>query len=165
MCHASKDDNGASFRQIVQFFHNFIGFFGHGLVQILAGFIVLVDQIGFFQCGGEILFDQQFYGFLSVLYTAGRIDTGTNLENDVAYGDFLFAQTAYINDGFQANTWIGVQLFQSVVSQDTVFSHDRNNVGGNADRYQIKQWGELMEINAVVDGKCLHKLEADTTSG
>ena len=53
-----EDNDGTAFGQVFQLFDNLVGFLGHGLVQILAGFVVLVDLVGFFQGSREVLFYQ-----------------------------------------------------------------------------------------------------------
>ena len=55
-------------------------------------------------------------------------------------------------------------MSQPVIGQDTVFSHDRNDVRSYTDSHQIKQRHEVVEIDAIIDGKRLHELEAHTTS-
>ena len=53
-----EDNDGTAFGQVFEFFHNLVGFLGHGLVQVLAGFVVLVDLVGLLQCGRKVLFHQ-----------------------------------------------------------------------------------------------------------
>ena len=84
------DDNGTPVCQPFQTIYNLIGLFGHGLVQVLAGLIVLVDLVGFLQCCRKVLFYKQFYRFFSVLDASGRVDARAYLEYDIAYGDFFF---------------------------------------------------------------------------
>jgi len=73
----------------VQIGHNLIGFFGHGLVQVLAGLIVLIDLSGFLQGKRKIFFSKQVNGFFSVLNTSGGIDTRTYFEYNVTDSDIL----------------------------------------------------------------------------
>ena len=103
--------NGPAVGKSIQIGHNLIGFFGHGLVQVLAGLVVLVDLSGFLQGKRKIFFGKQVDGFFPVLDTSGGIDAGTYFEYNVTDGDVLVRQSADINDGFQTYTGIAVQLF------------------------------------------------------
>jgi len=155
-----ENHDRSSFRQVGQVIHDFIGLFCHVLVEVLTRFVVAVDAVALFQCRSKILFNQQVDRFLSVLYSSRSIDAGTYLEYDVAHRNFFFSQSAYINNGFQSDAGVGIELTQSVIGQNTVFTHNRYNVGCDADRYQIEQGGKLMKLDAVVLGKGLHKLES-----
>ena len=53
-----EDDDGTSVGEVFQIFHNLVGFFRHGLVQVLACLVVLVDLVGFLQSCREVLFYQ-----------------------------------------------------------------------------------------------------------
>ena len=122
-------------------------------------------MIGFFQSHGEIFLCQQVDSFFSVLDTSGGIDAWAYLEHDVADGNILFRQSAYVDDRFQAYTGITVQLLQSMESKYPVFSHDGNNVRSDTYGNQVEQWNEVMELNAIADGKCLHKFKAYAATG
>ena len=89
---------------------NLVCLFRHILIQVFPCFIIPVDLICFFQCCGEIFFREQVYSFLSILYTAGRIDAGTYLKDNVTHVEFPVGQAAYIDDGFQSYAGVGIQL-------------------------------------------------------
>ena len=91
--------------------------------------------------------------------TAGCIDTRSDFEYDITDSNVLLCQTTYIDDGFHSYTGVAVELFQTVMCQDTVFSHNRHDVRSDTDRYEIKQWDEMMKFDTVADSKCLHKFE------
>ena len=154
-----------AFGKSFQISYNLVGFLGHGLIEIFPGFVVLIDLIGFFQSYGEILLSQQVDGLFSVLDTSGGIDARAYLEHDVADGNILFCQSAYVDNRFQTYAGITVQLFQSVESKYPVFSHDGNNVRSDTYGNQVEQWNEVMELDAITDGKCLHEFEAYAATG
>ena len=49
--------------------------------------------------------------------------------------------------------------------QYPVFSHDGNNVRSDTYGNQVEQWNEVMELDAITDGKCLHEFEAYAATG
>ena len=102
--------------QCRMFCYNFIGFFRHGFIQILARLIVLIDGIGFFNSRRKIFFCQQIYCFLTVLNTTRSIDAWPYLKHDVAHCKLSVIKSTHINDSFQSNTGIAIELFQTMVS-------------------------------------------------
>jgi len=101
------------------------------------------------------------------LDTTRCVDSWANLEDNVTHGEFLvlFLDVADVNDAFQPNAGAVVQLLESVVGQDAVFSTDGYNIGGNAHCNQVEQRLEvLVKIDVVVLGKGLHELKAHTTT-
>ena len=54
--------------------------------------------------------------------------------------------------------------FQTVVGEDTVFTHNRNDVRCNTHSYNIQQRNQVVELDTVTDSECLHKLETDSTT-
>ena len=99
-------------------------------------------------------------------YTLTRcVDTWSDFEHDIADGDLLFGESAYIDDGFHADAGVAVQLLQTVIGENTVFAHDRDDVRRNAHRYEVEQWNQMMKFNTIVDSKCLHKLKTDSATG
>ena len=157
--------DGTAFGESFQIGNNIVGLFCHAFVEIFPGFIVLVDLSGFLQCCREVLFREQVYGLFPVLDTSGRIDAWSDLKNNITDGNFLLGKSAYVDDGFHANAGITVQLFQTVIGENTVFTHDGDNVRCNTHRYKVEQRNQVMKLNTVVDCKCLHKLKTDSTAG
>ncbi|CDB09379.1 unknown [Bacteroides sp. CAG:633] len=120
----------------------------------------MVDLSGFFEGGGKVFLGEQVDGFLTVLYASRRVDAGAYLEDDVADGDFLVGQSAHVDDGLQPDTGVAVQLLQAVEGQYAVLAHDRDNVRSDADGHKVEQGDEVVELDAVADGKRLHELES-----
>ena len=52
-----------------------------------------------------------------------------------------------------------------MVGEDTVFTHNRNDVRCNTHGYNIQQRNQVVELDTVTDSECLHKLETDSTTG
>ena len=46
-----------------------------------------------------------------------------------------------------------------MVGQDAVLAHDGHDVRGDADGHKVQQGDEVVELDAVAHGKCLHELE------
>ena len=153
------EHDGAAVGEVRQLLHDVVGLLGHGLVQVLARLVILVDLPGFLQCGREVLLRQQVHRLLAVLYASRGVDARPYLEDDVAHGDFLVRQPAHVDDGLHPHAGVGVQLLQPVVGQDAVFAHDGHNVRRDAHRHQVQQGNEVVEFNAVAHGECLHELE------
>ena len=93
--------DGTSVGKSVQVSYNLVGLLGHGLVQVLACLVVLVDLSGFLQGKREIFFSKQVNSFFPVLDTSGGVDAGTYFEYNVTDGDVLVRQSADINDAFR----------------------------------------------------------------
>ena len=130
--------DGTSVGKSVQVSYNLVGLLGHGLVQVLACLVVLVDLSGFLQGKREIFFSKQVNSFFPVLDTSGGIDAGTYFEYNVTDGDVLVRQSADINDCFQAYAGITVQLLQTVVGENAVLTHDRYNIRCDTDGTEVQ---------------------------
>ena len=146
--------------QSFQFGNDLIGLFGHCFVEVLTGFVILVDLPGLFQSEREILFRQQVYRFLTVLNTSRCVDARAYLEYYIADGNFFFRQSAHVDDGFQSYARIAVELFQTVIGKYAVLSHNRYDVRSDADRNQVQQGNQVMKLDTVADGKRLHEFKA-----
>ena len=79
--------DGTSVGKSVQVSYNIVGLLGHGLVQVLASLVVLIDLSGFLQGKREIFFSKQVNSFFPVLDASGGIDAGTYFEYNVTDGD------------------------------------------------------------------------------
>ena len=158
------EHDGAAVGQSLQPFHNVVGLFGHALVQVFARLVVLVDLAGLLAGGGKVLLRQQVYGFFAVLDASRGVDARTYLEDDVADGQFLVRQFADVDDGFQPDAGVAVELLQAVIGQDTVLAHDGHDVRGDAHGHQIEQGDEVVELDAVAQREGLHELEAYTAA-
>ena len=104
--------DGAAVCESFQTGYDLIGLFGHGLVEVFAGFVILIDLSGLFQSNREVLFRQQIYRFLAVLDTSGGVDTRTYLEYYIADGDFFFRQSAYVDNGLQPTLGLLLSCFK-----------------------------------------------------
>ena len=144
--------------------HDAVGFFSHLLVYVFALLIILIDVSGHAQGRGIISFYQQVYAQFAVFHSAGSIDAGTDLEHNVAHREFASVQTADVDDGFQTDTWIGIQQFKTMEGEYSVLIYHRHNVGCNTDGTEVEQGDEPGERNVVVLGESLHKLESYTAS-
>ena len=130
--------DGTSVGKSVQVSYNLVGLLGHGLVQVLACLVVLVDLSGFLQGEREIFFSKQVNSFFPVLDTSGGVDAGTYFEYNVTDGDVLVRQSADINDCFQAYAGITVQLLQTVVGENAVFTHNGDNIRCDTDGAEVQ---------------------------
>ena len=131
-------DDGTAVGKPFQSGNNLVGLFGHGFVEIFAGFVILVDLSCLFQSKREVFLRQQVYCFLAVLDASRSVDSRTYLEYDVADGNLFFRQPAYVDNGFQPHARIAVELLQAMIGKDAVLSHNRYNVRGYADRNQVQ---------------------------
>ena len=122
------DDDGAAFGQFLQMIDNLICFFGHALVQVFASLIELVYLVALFECCLKVFLNQQIDCLLPVLYASGCIDAGTYFKDNIAHRDFPFGQTTNIDDGFQPDTGIRIELTQPMIGKHAVFSHYRYDV-------------------------------------
>ena len=144
--------------------HNLVCLFGHRFVEVLAGFVELVDLVALFESRLKVFLNEQIHRLFSVLYASGSIDARTNLEHDVTHRDFPVGQSADIDDSFQSDARVRVKLTQSVIGKHAVLAHDRYDIGGNAHGDQIQQWSQLVKLYPVVHGKSLHELESHTAA-
>ena len=69
-----------------------------------------------------------------------------------------------LDDCFESTRRVFVEAFDAEVGEDTIFACDRNDVGSNADGYEIEKGFEMREVDAIVDGKSLHELESHATA-
>ena len=158
------NDNGAAVGKSFQIIHNPVGFFRHALVEVFTRFVILIDLIAFFECGGKVFFCQQIYSFFTILYTPGCVDTWPDLEYNIIDGNFFIAQSAHIDDGFEPYTRIGIQLPQTVISKDAVLAHNRYDIRCYTYGDKIEQGGKLMEFYTIVHSECLHEFESHTAT-
>lgn len=147
-----------------ELFDNAVGFLGHGFVEVLALLVVLVDAQSHRAGHVGVLFDKQGYGFLAVLHAPGGVDAGTDFEDDVAHAQFAALESADVDDGFQTDTGVSVELAQAVIGQDAVLAHDGDNVGRDAHGAEVEQGHQLVESDTVAFGKGLHELKPYTTA-
>ena len=117
--------------------------FGHLLVDVLALFVVFVDVLSLFQSRYEVFLNQQVHAFASVLHAPGCVYARSNLENDVAHGQFTPVQTTYIDNCLKPDVRVFVQLLQSVIRQYAVFLHHGNDVCRDAYGAEVEQRYEL----------------------
>ena len=52
-----------------------------------------------------------------------------------------------------------------MVGENTVFTHNRNDVRCDTHGYDVEQRNQMMEFDTVTNGERLHKLETDSTTG
>ena len=123
---------------VLQFLNDLIGLFRHLFINILSLLVILVDAVGFSQRLLKVTLHEQVYSFCAILHTSGGIDTRPNLETDIAHRNLTTCQTADLNNRLQTYRWTLVQLFQSMEGKDTVFSHDRHDIGSDAHRAQVE---------------------------
>ena len=109
--------------------HDFVGLFGHLLIDIASLVVVFVDTGSNSQSLLKVTLNQQLYCFHTILHTSRGIDAGADFEHDIAHGELTPRQSAYLDDGFQTYRATLVKLFQTVESQDTVFALYRYQIG------------------------------------
>ena len=108
-----------------------VGLLCHLFVDVLALFVVFVDVCGHAQGYRKLPFHQQVYTLPAIFHASRGIDARSYLEHDVTHRDFPAVEAADVNDGFQSDTRILVELFQSVECKNAVLVHHRHDVGGN----------------------------------
>ena len=81
-----------------KFSYNLVGLFCHLFVHILTLLVIFVDVVSFCQRLLKVALYQQVYSLCTVLHTSRRIDTWTNLENDIAHGNLTSCKTANLNN-------------------------------------------------------------------
>ena len=119
--------------------HNQVCLFGHLLVYVLALLVVFVYVFRLVESHGEILFHEQVHALPSVLHTSGSVDPRSDFEHDVAHRQRASVQSADVDDGFQSDVRVLVQLFQSVVGKNPVLSRHRHDVGSDAHGTEVEQ--------------------------
>ena len=97
---------------------------------------------------------------LPVHHTAGSVDTGTDLEDDITDRDLLSGQSADIDNPFQPEAGVAVQLLQPVIGEDAVLSRNRDDIRGDTDRRQLQQLLQIREREIIALGERLHELES-----
>ena len=150
-----------AFFQILARLQNTGSFFGDILIEVFTSLVVGIDFHSHFLGQFDIVGHEQIHCFGSRMDTTRSIQTRTNLEHDIADGDFLVVQIANMDNGFQPHAGIGIELLESVISQNTVFVGDGHNIGSNAHSHQIEQRNKLRERNLVVLRKSLHQFKAN----
>ena len=73
---------------VFKFRHDYIGFFRHLLVNILALLVVFVDMLSLAQGCRKIFLHKQVYALFTILHTSGSIDARSNLEHNIAHRQF-----------------------------------------------------------------------------
>ena len=155
-----EEDDGLVLVPVFQGHDDAVGLLCHGLVQVLALFVVFVDAFRMLAGCAVVLLDEQCHGFSAGLHAPGGIDARSYLEDDVAQGNLLVLQSAHFHECLDAHAGRTVQLAQAVIGQDAVLAHDGHDVGRDADGAEVEQGDELRELDAVADGEGLHQLEA-----
>ena len=122
----------------LQAFYNLVGFLRHLAVHILPLFVIQVDVLGCRQRVSKVAFYEQIDGFLSVLHASRRIDARPYLEGDVAHREFAPVQSADVDDGFEPDAGVYVQLLQSVEGKDAVLVGHGDEVGSDADGTEVE---------------------------
>ena len=79
-----EKDNGLVFMPMLQCLDDTVCLFGHGLIQVLALLVVLVNLLSQFLGSFLIFLDKQGHRFIARLHSARCIDTRPYLEDDVA---------------------------------------------------------------------------------
>ena len=134
------------------------------IVTTLLLAVIVHGLVLFLKCRREVFFRQQVYCFFPILNTSRCIDARSDFKHNIADGDFLFRKSAYVDNSLHTNARVTVQLLQTVVGEDTVFTHNRNDVRCNTHSYNIQQRNQVVELDTVTDSECLHKLETDSTT-
>ena len=132
------DDDGLLVLDVLYVLDVGVGFVGDFLVQFATFIVVLVDVLASLPCCLHAFRKEQFHRFPSVHHSAGSVDARSDLEDDVADGDLFSAQSADVDDAFQSEARIAVDLFQSVVGKNSVFAGDGNDVRSNAHSGQFQ---------------------------
>src|SRR5574344_363781 len=107
---------------------------------------------------------QKIHRLLAVLDASAGIDARAYLKDDVAHGEIFSCQSTHFHHSLHTCAGIIVELLEPMISQDSIFAHDRHYVAGYADGTKVEQRNERAERNAVANGKCLHELEAYATT-
>ena len=135
-------------------------FVGNGFVQILTVVVIYIDGTAALVSKAIITCNEQFDRFGCQFHTSRSIDARSDFENYITDGDFFVFQSAHFQYGFDARAGVGIDLFYPVKSQNAVFTSYWNNVRCNAQGDQIEQGNEILKINLIDNGKCLHQFEA-----
>ena len=94
------------------------------------------------------------------MHTSRCIDAWSDFEDDVAHGELPLRESAHLHDGSQSDARVRVEAAQSLAGQYAVFSHDWHDVRRDAHGAEVEQARELVELNAVAGGECLHEFES-----
>ena len=103
-------------------------------VEIAAVLVIGVDVAGELQSLLFVIGDEQTHGFRTALDTSCRIDTRTELEDEVGHAHALALDTRHMHDGFHTHGWHGVECPQTVESQNPVLARHGDDVAGYAHR-------------------------------
>ena len=136
---------------------------GDLLIKLTPLLIILYNLEALLFCLLYIPTNKQIDRFFAVHHTPRSIDHRTNLKDDTAHINLLIREVADIDNPPQTRRRITIELLQAKVGQYAVFSQCRDHIARNAHGYQIKQRVETTHAYVVVDGKGLHKFEANTT--
>ena len=109
-----------------------VSLLGDVTVQLLAALIVLVNLLDNLIGSRIVTGNEQFNRLLTTLHASRRVDEWTNLEDDVANGNFALLQATKAQDASQSHTRVIVQALNTIVRQDAVFARERHQVGGDA---------------------------------
>ena len=142
----------------------------HTAVDVLAILIVGIDYAAELLSLFVITLDKQVHRrmaarggrILVVLvhtHTPCGIDARPDLEDDVVDGDVVLVQTADLDYRVQSRRGHTVQPLEPVIGQNTVFSRQRDDVGGDAHHQQVEQMLDFGKRDAVLHGIGLHQLE------
>ena len=158
------NDNGLLVFDIRNRIDNLVGFLGYLFIQFAPLFVVLVDALALLADYGAVFGQQQIHSFLPIHHPSGGIQARTDLEDDVADGDFLSAQTTYVNHALQSHARATVDLSQAIIRQNTVFPGDGHDVRCDTDSRQFQQPFDIRKREVVVHPECLHELKPYTTT-
>ena len=122
------DDDRSALVQSLQSIHDAVGLFGHALIEVFAGFVVLIDLSSLLKGRRKIFLCEQVNRLLTVLDATRCIDARANLEDDIPYGNLLICQSTYVNDSLQPHTGVAVNLLQAMEGQNAILAHDGHNV-------------------------------------
>ena len=137
-----------------------VGFFGHLLVNVFALLVVLVNVPCFFEGVGIVVFNQQLDALTTILHAPRCIDARTDAEADFAHRQLTIGQIAHLDNGFQSEAWVLVELFQTIVGHDAVFLNHRHQVGSYRHGTEVEKRREFGERNAIVFSPTLHEFKA-----
>ncbi len=138
------------------------GFFSNVMVQFFALVVEIIDIAGNSVSREFFVGRQQFHGFPSGFNPSRRIDAGAYAENNIVNADF-FVNAGHFDNGFQSQAGIGVELLQTVIGQNPVFTCNGYDVTGNADTEQVQQLVQFGHGQIVLQTMGLHQFETYST--
>ncbi len=101
--------------------------------------------------------------FATDFHPARRINSGSDLKDDVVDRDVVLLQAADLDDREKSLARVFVETFKTVKGQDSVFPHQRHDVRGDTHHHQVQQVFHLREGQSFVPAIGLHQLKTDPT--